>query len=100
MINEFEFPNDLSYYDFRLQEAENPARQSMSKFRLIWQYMATLILILIQSVMAYFLYLEYGIIAVLLCPLRTGSIIIATILCYYVNTMPISHLRFVLIFAL
>ncbi|XP_050451450.1 transmembrane protein 62-like isoform X2 [Cataglyphis hispanica] len=79
--------------DRRLQEAENPARQTMSKFRLIWHYGPTWILILIQSIMAYILYLEYGIIAILLCPLRTGSIIIAALLCYYVNTMPLSCLR-------
>ncbi|XP_029663755.1 transmembrane protein 62-like isoform X2 [Formica exsecta] len=79
--------------DRRLQDAENPARQHMSKFRLIWHYGPTWVLILIQSIMTYILYLEYGIIAILLCPLRTGSIIIAALLCYYVNTMPLSCLR-------
>jgi hypothetical protein len=84
---------------FRLQNAENSMGQSVSvsKLRLIWQNLPIGLLILIQSIMAYFLYLEYGIIAILLCPLRTGSIIIATLLCYYVKTMPLSRLRFVFI---
>ncbi|RLU16625.1 hypothetical protein DMN91_010693 [Ooceraea biroi] len=78
--------------DRRLQSAENPT-QHLSKFRLIWQHVPIGLLILLQSVMAYFLYLEYGAIAVLLCPLRTGSIIIAALLCYHVNAMPLSCLR-------
>lgn len=70
-------------------------RYPVSKLRLICQHVPIGLLILIQIVMAYFMYLEYGVIAVLLCPLRTGSIVLAVLLSYRVHTMPFSCLRFV-----
>ncbi|KAG5323692.1 TMM62 protein, partial [Pseudoatta argentina] len=83
------------HIDRRLRDAECPSRVS-SKFHIVWRYLPILIIILLQFVLGYFLYLEYGTTAILLCPLRTGSIIVAAALSYSIATMPVSCLRFVL----
>ncbi|KAG5331204.1 TMM62 protein, partial [Acromyrmex charruanus] len=83
------------HIDRRLRDAECPSRVS-SKFHTVWRFLPILIIILLQFVLGYFLYLEYGTTAILLCPLRTGSIIVAAALSYSIATMPVSCLRFVL----
>ncbi|XP_011175692.1 transmembrane protein 62 [Solenopsis invicta] len=80
------------HVDRRLREAECPLR-AVSKFRMIWRFLPILIIILLQVILGYFLYLEYGIIAILLCPLRTGSIILAIFQSYFIAAMPVSYLR-------
>ncbi|KYM77064.1 Transmembrane protein 62 [Atta colombica] len=87
------------HIDRRLRDAECPSRV-LSKFHTIWRFLPILIIILLQFVLGYFLYLEYGTTAILLCPLRTGSIIVAAALSYSIATMPVSCLKFVLIFTL
>ncbi|KYQ52554.1 Transmembrane protein 62 [Trachymyrmex zeteki] len=91
----FHFPLTITlahHVDRRLRDAECPSRV-LSKFRTIWRFLPILILILLQFVLGYFLYLEYGTTAILLCPLRTGSIIVAAALSYSIATMPVSCLR-------
>ncbi|KYN02695.1 PREDICTED: transmembrane protein 62-like [Cyphomyrmex costatus] len=78
--------------DHRLRDTECPSRV-VSKFRIVGRFLPILILILLQAVLGYFLYLEYGTTAIILCPLRTGSIIVAASLSYFVTTMPVSYLR-------
>ncbi|XP_036149395.1 transmembrane protein 62 [Monomorium pharaonis] len=80
------------HVDRRLREVECSSR-AVSKFRMIWRFLPILILIFLQFVMGYILYLEYGTTAILLCPLRTGSVIVAIALYYYIATMPVSCLR-------
>lgn len=80
------------HIDHRLRDAECPSRV-LSKFHTAWRFLPILIIILLQFVLGYFLYLEYGTTAILLCPLRTGSIIVAAALSYSIATMPVSCLR-------
>ncbi|KAL0125186.1 hypothetical protein PUN28_004372 [Cardiocondyla obscurior] len=80
------------HVDHRLKDAGCPSRAS-SKFRIVCRFLPILIILLLQFMMGYFLYLEYGITAILLCPLRTGSIFIAIALSYSVTMMPVSCLR-------
>ncbi|KAG5314745.1 TMM62 protein, partial [Acromyrmex insinuator] len=80
------------HIDRRLRDAECPSRV-LSKFHTVWRFLPILIIILLQFVLGYFLYLEYGTTAILLCPLRTGSIIVAAALSYSIATMPVSCLR-------
>ncbi|XP_018055765.1 PREDICTED: transmembrane protein 62-like isoform X1 [Atta colombica] len=80
------------HIDRRLRDAECPSRV-LSKFHTIWRFLPILIIILLQFVLGYFLYLEYGTTAILLCPLRTGSIIVAAALSYSIATMPVSCLK-------
>ncbi|XP_011144010.1 transmembrane protein 62 isoform X2 [Harpegnathos saltator] len=79
--------------DRRLQDAEHSVRQPLSKLRLIWRHLPFALLIAMQTTMAYFFWLAYGTLATILCPLRTWSILLAVILYYRVNTMPLSCLR-------
>lgn len=79
------------HVDRRLQDAQYPSR--VSKFRTACRFLPILILILLQFFLGYVLYLEYGTIAILLCPLRTGSIFVAAALSYSIATMPVSCLR-------
>ncbi|XP_012060573.1 PREDICTED: transmembrane protein 62-like [Atta cephalotes] len=80
------------HIDRRLRDAECPSRV-LSKFHTVWRFLPILIIILLQFVLGYFLYLEYGTTAILLCPLRTGSIIVAAALSYSIATMPVSCLK-------
>ncbi|XP_018352053.1 PREDICTED: transmembrane protein 62-like [Trachymyrmex septentrionalis] len=80
------------HIDRRLRDAECPLR-ILSKFHIVWRFLPILIIILLQFILGYFLYLEYGTTAILLCPLRTGSIIVAAALSYSIATMPVSCLR-------
>ncbi|XP_018367573.1 PREDICTED: transmembrane protein 62-like [Trachymyrmex cornetzi] len=80
------------HIDRRLRDVECPSRV-LSKFHTVWRLLPILIIILLQLVLGYFLYLEYGTTAILLCPLRTGSIIVAAALSYSIATMPVSCLR-------
>ncbi|XP_071559664.1 transmembrane protein 62 [Temnothorax nylanderi] len=81
------------HVDRRLQDAECTPPRVWSKFKIVCWYSPCLIIILLQFFSGYTLYLEYGTVAVLLCPLRTGSILVAAALSYSVATMPLSDLR-------
>ncbi|XP_011883013.1 PREDICTED: transmembrane protein 62-like [Vollenhovia emeryi] len=79
------------HVDCRLQDAEY-SRVS-SKFHRACRFYPVTVLLPVQLLLTVFLYLEYGIMAVLLCPLRTGSILVAIALSYYIEKMPVSCLR-------
>ncbi|KAL6258336.1 hypothetical protein P5V15_010422 [Pogonomyrmex californicus] len=81
------------YMDRRLQYAERPVTQVWSKLRIAWHFLPFCPIILIQVILTYFLYLEYGLTAALICPLRIGCIGVALTQFFIVTTMPISRIR-------
>ncbi|XP_026297136.1 transmembrane protein 62 isoform X2 [Apis mellifera] len=79
--------------DKRLQNTTKPNNKPLSKICFILQYLPIILLIIMQTCMAYFFWLAYGTLATILCPLRTWSIFLAMMLWHQVNTMPHSCLR-------
>ncbi|XP_043522392.1 transmembrane protein 62-like isoform X2 [Frieseomelitta varia] len=78
--------------DKRLQNTK-PSSKPLSKICFVLQYLPIILLIMMQTCMAYFFWLAYGTLATILCPLRTWSIFLAIVLWYQVDTMPYSCLR-------
>ncbi|XP_066592487.1 transmembrane protein 62-like isoform X2 [Prorops nasuta] len=79
----------LSHHaDKRLQRILKTERRAPSRLCLFWQHLPILLLLVMQIIMAYFFWLAYGTLAIILCPLRTWSIVLAIILWYQVHTMP------------
>ncbi|XP_043584753.1 transmembrane protein 62-like isoform X2 [Bombus pyrosoma] len=78
--------------DKRLQNSK-PNEKPLSKICFVLQYLPIILLIMMQTCMAYFFWLAYGTLATILCPLRTWSIFLAIMLWHQVDTMPYSCLR-------
>ncbi|XP_003484897.1 transmembrane protein 62 [Bombus impatiens] len=78
--------------DKRLQNIK-PNEKPLSKICFVLQYLPIILLIMMQTCMAYFFWLAYGTLATILCPLRTWSIFLAIMLWHQVDTMPYSCLR-------
>lgn len=81
----------------RLIYIEQPPETScLIRFYKYWPFLRVICvvsLIGMQCCAVYVIYLEYGTTAILLCPLRWGSIMVATGLWYSIITMPVSCLR-------
>ncbi|XP_043278139.1 transmembrane protein 62-like isoform X2 [Venturia canescens] len=77
----------------RFDTIEKPLGKPPTIFRLLWRHFPIVLLITMQSSMVYFFWLAYGTLAVVLCPLRTWSIILAICLWYQANKMPQRCLR-------
>ncbi|CAL7945274.1 unnamed protein product [Xylocopa violacea] len=78
--------------DRRLQSTQ-PNDKRSSKICFFLQYLPIILLVTMQTCMAYFFWLAYGTLATILCPLRTWSIFLAIMLWHQVDTMPHSCLR-------